>query len=50
MIATTNSAGQARFFKTHKKLAARTLCLDNLTMGGHNYAPGDDIITCKTWQ
>jgi len=41
--------GWARFHWGAASYGTFTLCVDNMTLAGYTYAPGDNVVTCTDW-
>jgi hypothetical protein len=46
----TKPSGNARFHWGSTASGTWTLCVDDLTLDGYEYVPGDNVITCEDWQ
>jgi hypothetical protein len=45
----TNPNGKARFMWGSFASGNWEICVDDIVLAGYTYAPGDNVITCKSW-
>jgi hypothetical protein len=45
----TKPSGYARFHWGSTASGTWTICVDDLTLAGYEYVPGDNVVTCEDW-